>query len=72
MYWIAEKARGSGRIAAFFLCLCLAGILEARPNTDSVVLDNGNLITGELKSLENGIIRFSTDAMGTVSIEWKL
>lgn len=70
MFWIAESASGSARIATFFLCLCLAGLLEARPKTDTVVLDNGNAISGELKSMENGIARYSTSAMGTVSIEW--
>jgi hypothetical protein len=38
--------------------------------TDTVVLENGNLITGEIKALEYGKLRYSTDSMGTVMIEW--
>jgi len=39
--------------------------------TDIVVLKNGDKITGEVKSLERGKLSFSTDSMGTVSIEWE-
>ena len=57
MFCSTERACGSGRVAAFLLCLCLAGFSEARPKTDTVLQDNGNAITGELKSMENGIVR---------------
>ncbi len=39
--------------------------------TDIVVLVNGNAVTGEIKSLEFGSLRYSTDSMGTVSIDWE-
>jgi putative salt-induced outer membrane protein YdiY len=39
--------------------------------TDAVLLVNGNTITGEIKSLEFGVLRYSTDSMGTVSIDWE-
>ena len=39
--------------------------------TDIVVLANGNTVTGEVKSLEFGTLRYSTDSMGTVSIDWE-
>jgi hypothetical protein len=39
--------------------------------TDVVLLVNGNTITGEIKSLEFGALRYSTDSMGTVSIDWE-
>ncbi len=39
--------------------------------TDVVLLVNGNTITGEIKSLEFGSLRYSTDSMGTVSIDWE-
>ncbi len=38
--------------------------------TDIVYLKNGDRITGEIKSLVRGKLEFSTDHMGTVSIEW--
>lgn len=37
---------------------------------DTIVLENGNLVTGEVKALEFGKLRYSTDSMGTVMIEW--
>lgn len=42
----------------------------AAPKTDVVVLKNGDRITGEIKGLERGILSLSTDAAGTISIEW--
>lgn len=39
--------------------------------TDTVVLVNGNIVTGEVKSLEFGSLRYSTDSMGTVNIDWE-
>jgi hypothetical protein len=38
--------------------------------TDVVVLKNGDRITGEVKSLDRGRLRYSTDSMGTIYIEW--
>ena len=38
--------------------------------TDVVVLINGDHITGEIEGLERGILRYSTDFMGTLNIEW--
>jgi Protein of unknown function, DUF481 len=35
------------------------------------VLVNGDAITGELKSLDFGSLRYSTDSMGTVHIDWE-
>ncbi len=43
----------------------------AQRKTDIVTLYNGDRITGEIKSLSGGILRLSTDSMGTVSIEWQ-
>ena len=42
----------------------------AAPKTDVVVLNNGDRITGEIKGLEHNQLRFSTDNMGTIYIEW--
>ena len=54
---------------AIFLA-CLPQVTEAA-KTDVVVLINGNAVTGEVKSLEFGSLRYSTDSMGTVSIDWE-
>ncbi|MDH4054771.1 MAG: DUF481 domain-containing protein [Gammaproteobacteria bacterium] len=39
--------------------------------TDIVLLVNGDTITGEVKSLDFGSLRYSTDSMGTVNIDWE-
>ena len=51
---------------------CLAWHLpaEARPKADTVVLRNGDRITGEIVELKYGQLRVKTDSMGTVMIEW--
>ena len=52
-------------LLGFFLAPAMA------EKTDVVVLVNGNAVTGEVKSLEFGILSYSTDSMGTVSIDWE-
>lgn len=39
--------------------------------TDVVILENGDQITGEIKELTRGRLSYSTDDMGTISIEWE-
>ena len=45
--------------------------LQGRGKLDTILLRNGNTITGEIKRLDRGILTVSTDFMGTVSIEWR-
>jgi len=42
----------------------------AADKTDILVFVNGDRLTGEVKSLERGRLRFNTDATGTIAIEW--
>ncbi len=60
------------RIANLLILLCfiVAPAAVAAPKTDVVILANGDHITGEVKGLEHGQLRFKTDAAGTLSIEW--
>ncbi len=51
-----------------FLSVLFTGISQA--NTDVVIFNNGDRLTGEVKSLERGRLRFKTDATDTISIEW--
>ena len=50
--------------------LLLAGTVFAE-RTDEIVLWNGNAITGEVKSLQQGKLKFKTDHAGTIYIEWE-
>jgi hypothetical protein len=57
-------------IAAALILLHLPLAAQA-DKTDVATLLNGDDVTGEIKSLEFGELRYSTDSMGTVSIEWE-
>ena len=48
-----------------------AGMPAFAAKTDTVVLINGDAVTGEIKSLEFGSLSYSTDSMGTVNIDWE-
>ena len=48
--------------------LLFAGVAYA--NTDVVIFKNGDRLTGEVKSLERGRLRFKTEATDTINIEW--
>lgn len=51
---------------AFFLVSTFA----FADKTDVLILANGDRVTGEIKGLDRGQLRYSTDSMGTVYIEW--
>ncbi len=62
-----------GLMARFVLGLWVVGAAAeatARPRTDMVELVNGDRVSGEIKSMRNGMLSYGTDSMGTVSIEW--
>ncbi len=51
-----------------YLLLAIPGIGHA--GSDVVIFKNGDHLTGEVKSLDRGRLRFKTDATETISIEW--
>jgi len=53
------------------ILLSLASQAVRAEKTDVVYLQNGDRITGEVKSLSRGKLEFSTDHMDTVFIEWE-
>jgi putative salt-induced outer membrane protein YdiY len=58
-------------LAAIVLHVFCATTALARAKTDVITLYNGDTLTGEVKSLQAGIVEYGTDAMGTVKVEWK-
>ena len=56
-------------LTCVFLLITLDQAIAAK--TDVVMLVNGNAVTGEIESLEFGSLRYDTDSMGTVSIDWE-
>ena len=59
------------RNCIIFLLLTILPAVSIAAKTDTVLLVNGNAITGEIKSLDFGVLKYSTDSMGTVSIDWE-
>ena len=39
--------------------------------TDIIVLTNGDRVTGEIRSLSDGLLTYKTDDMGILSVEWE-
>src|SRR4029077_18281445 len=50
--------------------LCAPSRAYDRDKSDVVVLRNGNYLTGDIVSLEYGMLTLKTDQMGTLHIEW--
>ena len=46
-------------------------LLQGRGKLDVIHLRNGDTVTGEIKSLDRGILSVNTDFMGTIAIEWR-
>ena len=57
-------------LSSFLISLLISNPAIAA-KTDVIVLINGDRVTGEVKSLEFGVLRYSTDSMGTVNIDWE-
>jgi hypothetical protein len=62
------QSRFAALLAGFILILAPPAFAE---RTDELILLNGNTITGEVKSLQQGKLRFKTDNAGTIYIEWE-
>ncbi len=59
-------------LAVTFVLVLLGFAAPARADkTDIVTLRNGDRVTCEIKNLERGRLKVSTDSMGTVYIEWE-
>ena len=49
----------------------LAGLPAIAQKTDVLTLDNGDIITGEIKELDRGRVRLSTSFASTIYVEWE-
>ncbi len=58
-------------IVCLLTLLLISASANATRKTDVITLYNGDHVTGEIKSLLGGKMSLSTDAMGTINIEWK-
>ena len=64
--------RAASTAVFFFACLLVCARLWGyeRDKSDVVTLKNGDHITGDIVSLEYGVLTLKTDKAGTVYIEW--
>ena len=61
----------SGVSALIVVLTCAALPIQARVKKDIVVMKNGDTMTGEVKSLVNGLLAFQADYMAaTVQLDW--
>jgi hypothetical protein len=58
-------------IALFFLTVGFDEVNAASSKIDTVYFQHGDRLTGELVSLNKGILKLKTNDVGTVSIEWQ-
>jgi hypothetical protein len=58
------------RLSAALVLLTVVSSTAHAQKTDVVKLANGDRITGEVKSLTKGQLKFSTDDAGTNYLEW--
>jgi len=56
-------------LAAVLLLVAIPSSAVAQ-KTDSVLVRNGDLMVGEMKTLQRGQLEFKTDAMSTVYVKW--
>jgi hypothetical protein len=62
--------KGRAITLAVALLWCVAASPLRAEKTDSLVMQNGNEITGEVKSLDQGQLKYSTDDLGILSVNW--
>ena len=58
-------------VETLLIFVVAAPLLQGRSKLDTILLKNGDTITGEITRLERGILTVSTDFMGTIGIEWR-
>ena len=57
-------------ITAFLLVLTGCCLVGRGQKTDKVHLKNGDILTGEIKSMKLGLLSYGMDGPGTISIKW--
>lgn len=67
---ITPRAAGPGTLVTALALFAACGDALAE-KTDVLYMRNGDRVTCEIKNLERGRLKVSTDSMGTVYIEWK-
>ncbi|HID40478.1 MAG TPA: hypothetical protein EYP36_13355, partial [Calditrichaeota bacterium] len=59
------------RFKYFVLLILFFPLFLYAKKTDIIILDNGDHLTGDIKFMEQAILRLKTDAMSSINIKWK-
>ncbi len=59
----------SKKLFIFLLFLMFSSYISVAQKTDTLVHINGNVMTGEIKKITDGILYFKMDGMGTIPVE---
>lgn len=62
--------RSLQRLSTIFWLMFLPVTVMASSKIDTIYFQNGDRVTGEVKSLDHDLLRLSTDDAGTFKIEW--
>ncbi len=57
-------------IKKFLFLVVIISSLTFAQKTDVITLFNGDKMTGEIKEMQTGLLKLSTDNLGTIYIEW--
>ena len=68
---LTNRKRSALLLETCLICILATMFLQGRGKLDTILLKNGDTITGEIKRLDRGILSVSTDFMGTIGIEWR-
>lgn len=64
-----------GFILRLIILLPVLSLQDSKPaiaqKTDRIMTQNGDWITGEIKTLDLGMLTYKTDAAGTLSVKWE-
>lgn len=55
---------------SILLIIILVPIIIQAQKTDLIRLENGDWVTGEIKTLQYGVLLYKTDGMSTVNVKW--
>jgi len=69
---VVGTSRRGWRTIALLSCVLAFSAAQAAPKTDVVELSNGDRLTGEIKSLDQGQLQLKTDTMDTVYVKWEM
>ncbi len=67
---LARLIRSPLLLFPLVVCLSLAAVPAHAAYTDTIVLKNGDRIRGEVKSLQQGQLKYKTDGMSTIYVKW--